>query len=86
MGKDQSQNGYGLGIREIINSIFLSRSTTLEMNSRKLIEHTRNVLQEYESIRLGIQQNGSTRERQLQDPIIVEDMEVLQGYLNYNQV
>jgi hypothetical protein len=56
------------------------------MNSRKLIEHTRDLLQEYESIRLGLTSTGPSRERKLEDPLIVDDAEVLEKYLQRHQV
>jgi hypothetical protein len=55
------------------------------MNSRKLIEHTRDVLQEYESIRLG-KERGSLEQPNLTDPLIVDDIEVLEHYLQKHQV
>jgi hypothetical protein len=55
------------------------------MNSRQLIEHTRNVLQEYESIRLGIDSNDPMRAH-LDEPLIVNDLEILQQYLTKNQI
>jgi hypothetical protein len=56
------------------------------MNSRKLIEHTRDILQEYEAIRLGLNAKGPSRERKLEEPLIVDDVEVLEKYLQRNQV
>ncbi|KAJ3270692.1 hypothetical protein HDV01_007516 [Terramyces sp. JEL0728] len=60
------------------------------MNSRKLIEHTRNALFQYEAHRLGMVDDNldivSERDRDLSHPIIVEEEEILEKYISKHKV
>jgi hypothetical protein len=56
------------------------------MNSRQLIVHTRNILEEYESVRMGIDFSGMVRERNLAAPLIVDDLDLLDKYLKSKNI